>query len=494
MPINNKNFMRKRIRNIVAITSAMLFIMPISMIFSKNDGNAIFVKDKIKFEKNLLNRILEILPKELYEKIYRRFIKVALANNNVKIYDGKSYAQGFYPYIENLTRIELPISVEEKKKSASSSLKKISGEKHTSKGGFARILSDDEELGDLIVSICSDRNRYPGDVILSKRFTVEEVKGNGKVVWELEKEYTLVRPADDPYWQEHGLEPKNEGYGRKLYYIVATAEGGYDEEKEYCYYVWEQGAKGTENSNARDGSAYFKNESRWEKFDWEYKLKYAIYGKLAWEKPGDGIENHYGVFVTPSSKTTMDKIKKWASLFKGEKKIVTDPKPETPPYELELIWEALDLIDAKSDADDVVVFFILGDGWYQWLSGVTARAVAERFERMNVKGICAIFSACHTGSFVEYFKEEGWDGIVVLSSCSKDEEDRGYDVNDEDWPSALVYFMYEYMKEAREKRRKVTAEKAFEYVEEKTRGWPNLHPQMYDAYPNKENNKEELEI
>lgn len=115
MPINNKNFMRERIRNIVAITSAMLFIMPISMIFSKNDGNAIFLKDKIKFEKNLLNRILEILPKELYEKIYRRFIKVALTNNNVKIYGGRSYAQGFYPYIENLTRIELPISVEEKK-------------------------------------------------------------------------------------------------------------------------------------------------------------------------------------------------------------------------------------------------------------------------------------------------------------------------------------------------------------------------------------------
>ncbi len=54
--------------------------------------------------------------------------------------------------------------------------------------------------------------------------------------------------------------------------------------------------------------------------------------------------------------------------------------------------------------------------------------------------------------------------------------------------------MYEYMKEAREKGRKVTAEKAFEYVQEKTRGWPNLHPQMYDAYPTRENNKEELEI
>ena len=494
MPINNKNFMRKRIRNIVAITSAMLFIMPISMIFSKNDGNAIFVKDKIKFEKNLLNRILEILPKELYEKIYRRFIKVALANNNVKIYDGKSYAQGFYPYIENLTRIELPISVEEKKKSASSSLKKISGEKHTSKGGFARILSDDEELGDLIVSICSDRNRYPGDVILSKRFTVEEVKGNGKVVWELEKEYTLVRPADDPYWQEHGLEPKNEEYGRKLYYIVVTAEGGYDKENSYCYYVWKTGT-GSGNENAKNGYAYYKEKGRdWQRVfeSWKY-LDFTIYGKLAWEKPGDGTENHYGLFCSPIG--WLEKIKRFASQFQGEHYIPKDVWMIPPGiYDVDRVIHYLDLIDAKSDADDVVVFFIDGDGWYQWLSGVTAKAVAERFERMNVKGICAIFDACYSGSFAEYFKDEEWDGIVVLSSCSKDEMDHNYVVNDERWPTALVYFMYEYMKEAREKGRKVTAEKAFEYVQKKTRGWPNLHPQMYDAYPNKENNEEELKI
>lgn len=213
-------------------------------------------------------------------------------------------------------------------------MKKISGEKHTSKGGSARILSDDEELGDLIVSICSNKNRYPGDVILSKRFTVEEVSaGNGKVVWELEKEYTLVRPADDPYWQEHGLEPKNERYGRKLYYIVVTAEGGYDKERSYCYYVWKAG-NGSGNENAKNGYAYYKEkEGDWQRVfeSWKY-LDFTIYGCIAWEKPGDGIENHYGVFVTPSSKTTMDKIKKWASLFKGEKKIVTDPKPETPPY------------------------------------------------------------------------------------------------------------------------------------------------------------------
>lgn len=92
---------------------------------------------------------------------------------------------------------------------------------------------------------------------------------------------------------------------------------------------------------------------------------------------------------------------------------------------------------------------------------MTARAVAERFERMNVKGICAIFDACYSGSFVEYFKEEGWDGIIVISSCSKDETVGSYlDPYGERWPSALVYFMYEYMKEAR----KVTAEKAFEYA------------------------------
>ncbi len=317
-------------------------------------------------------------------KIFHCILKMQY--EDVKIYDGRQYAQGFYPYIENLTKIELPISVEEKKRFIP--------------------LSDDEELGDLIVSICSDRHGYPGDVILSKRFSYEEVKGNGKVVWELEKEYTLVRPADDPYWQEHGLEPKNERYGEKLYYIVVTAEGGYDKENSYCYYVWKTGV-GSANENAKNGYTYYKEKDG----DWqiivEKKLNFTIYGCLAWEKPGDGIENHYGVFRSPIGRKKAEKIKKFASLFEGEKILVICPYEKAP----EETYKALDLIDVKSDADDVVVFFIQGEGWYQWLSGVTARAVA------------AIFSACYSGSFVEYFKEKEWDRIVVISSCSKDEMD-----------------------------------------------------------------------
>ena len=427
-----------------------------------------------------MDRILETFPKKLCKNLIEKlhivnFLDLCL-NNDVKIYDGRQYAQGFYPYIENLTRIELPISVEEKKR-------------------FIPLSDGDEELGDLIVSICSDRDGYPGDVILSKRFSYEEVKGNGKVVWELEKEYTLVRPADDPYWQEHGLEPKNERYGRKLYYIVVTAEGGYDKENSYCYYVWKAGT-GSGNENARNWYVYYKEkEGDWQRVfeSWKY-LDFAIYGCLAWEKPGDGIENHYGLFCSPYGPGSYEKIKRFASLFKGENIVWRDTDLEHRGYHAEEIYALLDLIDAKSDADDVVVFFILGDGGHQWISGVTARAVAERFGRMNVKGICAIFSACYSGSFVEYFKDEKWDGIVVISSCSKDEMDHNYVVNDERWPTALVYFMYEYMYKAREKGRKVTAEKAFEYIQEKTRGWPNLHPQMYDAYPTRENNKEELEI
>jgi len=352
-----------------------------------NIGNAIknaIIKNE-KFSKNikpeyLLDRILETFPKKLCKNLIEKLHIVnflELFNDyDVKIYDGRQYAQGFYPYIENLTRIELPISVEE---------------------------------------------------------------------------------------------------------------------RSYCYYVWWPGRrpKGrSENNNATDGNAYFKNESNWDKLD--HKLGYAIYGKLAWEKPGDGIENHYGIFDSPEG--YMDKIKKWASLFKGENIVFTRHSSEP-----EVTYHYLDLIDVKSDADDVVVFFIQGhaDGMLS-VSGVKGKDLAELFSRMKVKAICAMFDSCYSGNFVYYGKLRK-DGYVILSSCSGMEMESSYiDPHSGEWPSAFVYFMYEAMKNGLR-----TAESAFEYAREKVEEvtkdpnigiWGQLHPQMFDGYPTRENNKDELPI
>ena len=187
-------------------------------------------------------------------------------------------------------------------------------------------------------------------------------------------------------------------------------------------------------------------------------------------------------------------IKRWVSLFKGENIVFTRPSSEP-----EVTYHYLDLIDAKSDADDIVVFFVQGhaSGTLN-VSGVKGSVVAEYFSRMNVKGICAMFDSCYSGDFVYYGKLRK-DGYVILSSCSGMEMQESYtDPHSGKWPSAFVYFMYEAMKNGLR-----TAESAFEYAREKVEEvtkdpnvniWGQLHPQMFDGYPTVEDNEDELPI
>ena len=106
-------------------------------------------------------------------------------DSEVKIYDGRQYAQAFYPYFENLTKIELPIRVVKTfgfgEESSSKNIKRIGASKSSSRAGIVKTTSYSEhtatpsnspwKLGDLIVRICENESGMPG-----KSFSREEIR------------------------------------------------------------------------------------------------------------------------------------------------------------------------------------------------------------------------------------------------------------------------------------------------------------------------------
>ncbi|MCD6171845.1 MAG: hypothetical protein J7J36_05485 [Thermoplasmata archaeon] len=399
----------------------------------------------------------------------------------VKIYNGFVYAQAFYPYFENVTKIELPISIVKKSLNSRSagSIKRIATGKESSKSGFVRVTSAHpisyNELGDLVVMLCNDSNGLPGDVIAEKRFSPEEVKAsNGNLIWDMKDGYALIRAADDPYWQKHNMQPRNEEYGSKVYYIIVTADGGSDTWLKRAYYTWEKGGSMTEN--ATNGSAFMKypESNTWTEIG-DFTLAFNMQGALGYEKP-DGVVKYYGLFLTqPAYKQW---TKKFASRFLGEHIIYAPPREYK--YELDEIYGTLESIDAESDGDDVIIFYICGPGGPLDVFGVTADELVKRFDRMGAGGMCMIFSGCWSGTFVAYppLRKEN---RVIMSSVGWQEVStpQKYD------PMPFVYFFNEALKKGY-----TTAESCFAYAKEKTEEvskdfpyGPQHHPQIYDSYP-----------
>lgn len=386
-----------------------------------------------------------------------------LNNDGVKIYSDISgehmFAQSFKPYFENLTYVN--ISAEIQIDPISKFLIEL----------FEKILPDkllpSFFLHDLVVSIRSD---LYGEDLVSKNFSWDEVENcGGKLVWKLDKEYTLLRGADDPYWGEHGLDPVNEEYGSKTYYIVARADGG---NPQNCY-IWL-----FNNSEYEDGEAYewLPATSEWSSFSenvYKKDFGFEVAGCLSWED-GDGVVKQYNIVEL------LGRRKVGNDYIDHEDIVIKYLRGKSFTFNTSndaVIWGAFTTIDYLSD-DDIIFLWFDGEGVYGYpiINGHSANQFEKRFERMKADGIGMIFDCCYAGDFTNPSKSAVCKpGRVIMASCAEWESESGFLDEYGDFWSGFSYYFYEGLKDKGYK----TAEELFEYASQK---W-NREEQIYDTYP-----------
>lgn len=375
-------------------------------------------------------------------------------DDGVKIYGNHMFAQSFRPWFENLTYVNLSVEVHKNISPFLEFLLKL----------LERILPDIfnfDFLHNLTISIRSDL--YDEDLV-SKSFTSDEVKNcGGKLVWKLDKEYTLVHGIDDPYWEEHGLEPINEDYNSKTFYIVVRASGGDDKN----YYTWKYG----ESYNEGIAWEWVESANEWRMDTYNVQGKdfdFELDGCLAWERAGDGIVKQYNI------------VDLWDQ---NENKVVPflRGKPFTFDYwngSNEDKLKAIDEIDRLCDGDDVILLWLTGEGSYYSpkINRLSASRIEKHFERIPTPsgGICMIFDCCYAGQFTDPSKSAVCKpGRVIMASCADWETETGFYVNGELWV-AFNYYLYQGLQEGYK-----TAEELFNYASTKH----NREEQIYDTYP-----------
>lgn len=429
--------------------------------------------------------------------------------DGVKIYGDHMFAQSFTPWFENLTYVNLSVgcvTTNNAGVSSSSSdndggvglfsrlkaksgfsgfidlvwriISRFFGRNNGNNGGSQNSNSDggsaadgrgsnpfDSRLGDLVVSIRSDL--YGSDLV-SKSFTPKEVKNcGGKLVWKLEKEYTLVRGADDPYWEENGLEPKNEDYNDYTYYIVVRTDGG-DEYNNY--YTWMYG----DSYDKGMAWEWVGDYDKW-RYDtynvWGKDFGFELGGCLAWEKEGgDGVVHQYNIVDLWDHNA-----EKVAPFLRGTS--YTSPKDFA--YNSRLL-DYIDKIDKECDGDDAIVLWIDGDGspYKPAINGLSAYSIERHFERIpQIKGgICMIFDCCYAGQFADPSKSPVCKpGRVIMASCADWETDIVSIIDGDLW-HPFSYYLYEGLQKGYK-----TAEDLFDYASPKH----SREEQIYDTYPGK---------
>lgn len=377
--------------------------------------------------------------------------------DGVKIYGNHMFAQSFTPWFENLTYVNISVEVHKNIDPILEFLLKL----------LEKILPDIFHfnlLDDLTVSIRSDL--YGSDLV-SKSFTPKEVKNcGGKLVWKLEKEYTLVRGADDPYWEENGLPPKNEDYDDYTYYIVVRTDGG-DEYNNY--YTWMYGDSYDKGMAWEWAESY--GEWRSDTYNvWGKDFGFELGGCLAWEKTGgDGVVNQYNIVnLWDHNAEKVAPLLRGTSYVKPKDLITRD------------ILDYIDKIDKECDGDDAIVLWISGEGspYKPAINGLSAYSIERHFERIpQIKGgICMIFDCCYAGQFADPSKSPVCKpGRVIMASCADWETDIVSIIDGDLW-HPFSYYLYEGLQKGYK-----TAEDLFDYASPKH----SREEQLYDTYPGK---------
>lgn len=183
------------------------------------------------------------------------------------------------------------------------------------------------------------------------------------------------------------------------------------------------------------------------------------------------------------------------------------------------------------DEDDLILFFYSGHGYYHtidqppidepdgldeviypwdpdmagwnWDVIITDDVLAEKFNTLNSQNIAIIMHTCHAGGFIDGEQDLRASGRVVLVACELDEAScmMLFPVH---W--LFPYYLIQGLKGRADQNhdKTITAEELLQYTKRPVQFRSQIynwlytgylitqHPQLYDGWPNAQNNQEEL--